>query len=238
MDSLTRSDRILHGSLFCLTFVTGLVDAGSWAAMDHVFTANMTGNIVFLGFALGRVSGLSIGRSSTALAFALAGGFLAGKDDSLLEKQRRNIWLAAAFAIEALLLLGAMTVSWYFIPQGGQQISTAIYGVIALTALGMGMRNGTARKLAVPEMTTTVLTLTVAALAFDFSLTPANNPRWHRRVGSVLMMFSGAFLGVRLLKHSLVLLLGCSAVLTVFCSLAQIYREQTQQEEELHAPQR
>jgi uncharacterized membrane protein YoaK (UPF0700 family) len=238
MDSLTNSERVLYGSLYCLTFVTGLVDAGSWVAMGHVFTANMTGNIVFLGFAIGGVPGLSIARSMTALGFAIAGGFLAGKLDSLLEKRPRNMWLAAAFGIETLLLLSALTVSWYFTPLGGQHIATALYGVIALTALGMGMRNGTVKRLAVPDLTTTVLTLTVAALAFDFSLTPGNNPRWRRRIGSIVLMFSGAFVGVLLLKHSLVLLLGASAVLTAFCSLAQIYREETQHEAALRAPKR
>jgi len=50
-------------------------------------------------------------------------------------------------------------------------------------------------------------------------------------------MFSGAFVGVQLLKHSLALLLGASAILTAFCSLAQVHREETQHEAELHAPQ-
>jgi hypothetical protein len=71
-------------------------------------------------------------------------------------------------------------------------------------------------------------------MAFDFSLTPGNNPRWRRRVGSVLMMLSGAFVGVRLLSHSLVLVLGGSAVLTAFCSLTQVFREETPLEEKLH----
>ena len=238
MDSLTNSERVLYGSLYCLTFVTGLVDAGSYVAMGHVFTANMTGNIVILGFAFGGVPGLSIGRSATALGFALLGGFLAGKLDSLLGNRRRNIWLAAALGIETLLLFGAMTVSWYFEPRGGQHVSTALYGIIALTALGMGMRNGTVRRLAVPELTTTVLTLTVAALAFDFSFTPGSNPRWRRRVGSILLMFSGAFVGVQLLKHSLALLLGASAILAAFCTLAQVYREETQHEANMRTPQR
>jgi uncharacterized membrane protein YoaK (UPF0700 family) len=215
-----------------------LVDAGSYLAMGHVFTANMTGNVVFLGFALGGVPGLSIARSATALGFALAGGLLAGRLDSFFGKRPRNLWLAAAFGIEALLLFGAMTVSWYFDPRGGPHISTGLYGIIALSALGLGVRNGTVRRLAVPELTTTVLTLTIAALGFDFSLTPGSNPRWRRRVGSVLMMFSGAFVGVQLLKHSLALLLGASAVLTASCTLAQIYREETQHEAKLRVPQR
>ncbi len=102
----------------------------------------------------------------------------------------------------------------------------------------MGMRNGSVRRLAVPELTTTVLTLTVAALAFDFSLTPGKNPRRRRRVGSVLVMFSGAFVGVQLLKHSLVLLLGTSAVLTAFCTLAQVCRKETPHEAGLRELQR
>jgi hypothetical protein len=48
------------------------------------------------------------------------------------------------------------------------------------------------------------------------------------------MMLSGAFVGVRLLSHSLVLVLGGSAVLTAFCSLTQVFREETPLEEKLH----
>src|ERR1700761_6937715 len=164
MESLTNSERVLHGSLYCLTFVTGLVDAGSYVAMGHVFTANMTGNIVFMGFACGGVPGLSIERSAIALGFALLGGLLAGKLDSSLERQRRNTWLAVAFGFETVLLFAAMSVSWCFEPHGGDRYPIALYGIIALTALGMGMRIGSVRRAAVPELTTTVLTLTVTAL--------------------------------------------------------------------------
>lgn len=230
MDSLTNSERLLHGSLYCLTFVTGLVDAGSYIAMGHVFTANMTGNIVFLGFAFGGVPGLSIGRSAAALAFALLGSFLAGKLDSWQGNRRRNFWLATALTFETLLLVAATTVSWYFGPRGGQHIPIALYGIISLTALGMGMRNGTIRRLAIPELTTTVLTLTVAALGFDLSRAPGSNPRWRRRVGSIIMMLSGAFIGAQLIRHSLALLLAASAALTGFCVLVQIFREETEQE--------
>jgi hypothetical protein len=47
---------------------TGLVDAVSYIALGHVFTANITGNIVFLGFASADTPGLSVVRSLTALA--------------------------------------------------------------------------------------------------------------------------------------------------------------------------
>src|ERR1700692_3595662 len=60
-------------TLFGLTFVTGLIDAVSVLGLGHVFTANMTGNVVFLGFALGGAPGFSITAS-----FAAVGGFMCG----------------------------------------------------------------------------------------------------------------------------------------------------------------
>jgi uncharacterized membrane protein YoaK (UPF0700 family) len=50
-------------TLLAMTAVSGIVDAVSFIALGHVFTANMTGNIVFLGFAIGGVAGLSMWRS-------------------------------------------------------------------------------------------------------------------------------------------------------------------------------
>ena len=46
--------------LLVMTAVTGVVDAVSFLAMGHVFTANMTGNIVLLGFASAGGAGLSV----------------------------------------------------------------------------------------------------------------------------------------------------------------------------------
>ena len=72
-----NANRVSHGAtpeassalvvaLFGLTFVTGVVDAVSFLGLGHVFTANMTGNVVILAFATARVPGLSIARSLTA----------------------------------------------------------------------------------------------------------------------------------------------------------------------------
>jgi uncharacterized membrane protein YoaK (UPF0700 family) len=48
-----RESRQLVIALLALTFTTGLVDAVSLLGLGRVFTANMTGNVVLLGFALG-----------------------------------------------------------------------------------------------------------------------------------------------------------------------------------------
>ena len=52
---------------------TGLIDAVSILALGHVFVANMTGNIVFIGFAAAGAPGFSLPATLSALA-----GFLLG----------------------------------------------------------------------------------------------------------------------------------------------------------------
>ena len=59
--------------LIVLTLLTGVVDATSYLSLGHVFVANMTGNVVFLGFAIAGAGGLSVASSLIALAAYLAG---------------------------------------------------------------------------------------------------------------------------------------------------------------------
>jgi uncharacterized membrane protein YoaK (UPF0700 family) len=68
-------------------------------------------------------------------------------------------------------------------------------------ALAMGLRNGTVRKLAVPDMTTTVLTGTLSSLASDSWLAGGANPRARRRISAVLAILVGALLGAWLVLH-------------------------------------
>ncbi len=103
--------------LHIATVTTGLIDAISYLGLGHVFTANMTGNVVFLAFA----------------------------------------------------------------------------------------RNVTVRKMAVPDLTTTVVTLTITGLAADSRFAGGTSPRWHRRLLAVALRFLGAARGTLLLRRSLVL---------------------------------
>jgi uncharacterized membrane protein YoaK (UPF0700 family) len=57
--------------LIVLTILTGVVDALAYLRLGHVFVANMTRNVVFLGFAAAGAGGLSVPGSLLALAFAL-----------------------------------------------------------------------------------------------------------------------------------------------------------------------
>ena len=70
---------ILPPLMILLTIVTGIVDAVAYLRLGHVFVANMTGNVVFLGFAAAGASGLSVAGSLLALACFLPGGIAAGR---------------------------------------------------------------------------------------------------------------------------------------------------------------
>jgi uncharacterized membrane protein YoaK (UPF0700 family) len=95
-----------------------------------------------------------------------------------------------------------------------------VYGLIVLTAVAMGFRNAVVRKLAVPDMTTTVLTLTVTGLASDSSLAGGTNPRWKRRLASIVTMFAGAATGAMLLRYGVVAPLAASSFVAVLASIA------------------
>jgi uncharacterized membrane protein YoaK (UPF0700 family) len=92
-----------------------------------------------------------------------------------------------------------------------------LYSIIVLTAFAMGIRNATVRKMAIPDLTTTVLTLTITGLAADSRFAGGTNPRWRRRLLAVLLMFVGVALGTLLLRRSLVLPLATATLLSICC---------------------
>jgi uncharacterized membrane protein YoaK (UPF0700 family) len=212
-------DRLLPVLLLALTAVTGFIDAVSYLALGHVFTANMTGNIVFLGFATAAVPGLSIARSSAALgAFAvgaIGGGLLAARMGGV----GRQRCAGMAFGIESILLVAAAAVA---LGAGNDLLHdpARLYALIALTGLAMGVRNATVRKLAERDLTTTVLTLTITGLAADSSLAGGKNPGWARRASSVGLMFAGALAGAWLLRYSLALPIAVAGAVSGVCALA------------------
>src|SRR5579859_7552391 len=105
---MTAAEKTLPYVLFGMTAVTGLIDAVSFLSLGHVFTANMTGNIVILGFACAGVRELSIVRSLTALCAFLVGAVLGGR---LLSRATADTQIRAAifaFGCEVVFLAAAV----------------------------------------------------------------------------------------------------------------------------------
>src|SRR5947209_12851488 len=68
----------LARALLVMTFTTGLIDAVSYLALGRVFTANMTGNIVLLGFGIAGSGGLPVVAPIISLVTFLLGAGVGG----------------------------------------------------------------------------------------------------------------------------------------------------------------
>lgn len=182
------SSRLLAG-MFMLTFTAGWIDAVSFLGLGRVFVANMTGNVVLLGFALAGASGLSVATSLTALVGFLAGAVASGRLAAHLQGRRRR-WLATALVAETACVGVAAAIA-----VATRGTAGAALAIVAVLAAAMGLQTGTARRLAVPDLTTTVLTMTLAALAVDSRLSGGDNERSLRRITAVVAMLAGALGG-------------------------------------------
>jgi uncharacterized membrane protein YoaK (UPF0700 family) len=219
MASSPTIEKVILYALLGMTVVTGLVDAVSFLSLGRVFTANMTGNIVLLAFATAHVSGLSIARSLTALLAFLVGAVLGGR-----VMARASADAQIRFAVQAFLLEAAFLFAAAFCGIGYRvdslEDSFRPFALIALTALAMGTRNAAVRKLAIPDLTTTVLTLTITGIGADSSLANGTNPRLARRVGSIAAMFLGAALGAVVIRYSISAALGLATAISALCITA------------------
>jgi uncharacterized membrane protein YoaK (UPF0700 family) len=179
--------------LFGLTFVSGLIDAVSFLRLGHVFVANMTGNVVLLGFAIGGAKDISIVGSLIAIFAFVVGAAIGGRLSRRHAESGARL-LAVVTIVKIFLMLGSAAIAWLF---GAD--TTIAYAIIAVLATSMGLQNAAARSLGVPDITTTVITQTLTGIAMDSTLAGGDNVRWRRRVASVVIMFLGALLGALLI---------------------------------------
>jgi uncharacterized membrane protein YoaK (UPF0700 family) len=217
---VTGSGDDRHGPLVPLlmiaTMVTGLVDAISYLVLGHVFVANMTGNVIFLGFAVADAEEFSVPASLVAMAAFLAGAVAGGRLGAVAGKHRARL-LGIATCVN-IVFVGAALVVALAIPRDGDVYR---YALIVLLALAMGMQNATARRLAVPDLTTTVLTLTLTGLAADSTLAGGANPHPGRRLAATLTMFAGAAVGALLVfKATVAAVLALAVVLLGVIAIA------------------
>jgi uncharacterized membrane protein YoaK (UPF0700 family) len=189
-------ERELIAVLLVMTLLSGLIDGVCYLGLGRVFTANMTGNVVVLGFAAAGAPGFSVTASLTSLGLFLVGAVCGGRIASLVSPRSRLLTMAVG--LEAIFVAAAAVVAF-----AAATVSTgwARYTTIAVLAFAMGIRNAVIRRLAVRDMTTTVLTMTLTGLAADSSLAGGRNPAAGRRAGAVLAMLLGAIAGAGLFLH-------------------------------------
>jgi uncharacterized membrane protein YoaK (UPF0700 family) len=184
--------------LVSMTLVTGLVDAFCYLVLGHVFVANMTGNVVFIGFALAGVPGFSVAASLVALA-AFAAGAVAGGRLAARHHDHRGRLHSLAGAVQAAFLVVSVVLA---VAGGGAPAPGYRYTLIVVLGISMGVQNAAARAIAVPDLTTTVLTLTITGIAADSALAGGPGSKAGRRLVPVVTMLAGALLGAVLIRHA------------------------------------
>ncbi|MEJ2869493.1 YoaK family protein [Actinomycetospora sp. OC33-EN08] len=185
----------LPALLLVMTTATGLVDAVSVLGLGRVFVANMTGNVVFLGFAVAGAPGFALAASLAALGGFLVGA-LAGGAVVARRGHRRGHLLRDTALVEVVLMLGAVALLVGVTGASGSALASV---VAALLAVALGLQNAVVRRLAVPDLTTTVLTMTLTGIAAD--VRGAGRPVVTRRVLAVATMFLGALAGALLVDR-------------------------------------
>ncbi len=158
-------------SLAALSFASGSMDVLTYVGIGDVFTSAMTGNSALFAIALGRGELLAASRSMTALAgFALGVAAATILHTAFARDDNQEQGLLALLGLELIFLLVCATV-WNLSasPSGGW----TLYGIVALSALGMGTQAAAAMKLktGVPGISTIVFTTVLVRIVMVWTET-------------------------------------------------------------------
>lgn len=195
--------------LLLLTFATGLIDAISVLVLGHVFVANMTGNVIFLGFWFVPHSGVDLTAALVAFISFVLGAVIGGRFARHLDREVR-VWITAALGSEVLaltilaVLAGAGVLSY---------LGTGRLILIAGLAMVFGAQNVAARRFGIQELSTTVLTATIVGIGSDSRLAGGSGEREKLRFATVLTMCAGAVVGATLSRFVVAPVIGLAAVM-------------------------
>lgn len=185
------SERSTVAALLLLTFATGLADALSILALGHVFVANMTGNVIFLGFWLAPKSSIDLTAVAVALPTFVCSTIVSGR---LVRHfgERTRPWITTVLATEIALLVTLSALAGGGVLRYQDNTKLIMIGLLAVT---FGLQHSSAREFGIRELSTTVLTSTIVSLGVDSRLAGGTGAREKLRYGVVFTMCSGALVG-------------------------------------------
>lgn len=203
------SHRMTVVALLLLTFATGLADAISVLVLGHVFVANMTGNVIFLGFWFAPNSTVDLTAAVVAFPAFVSGTVLGGR---LMRHfgDRARPWLTTALGIEVALLALLSILAGTGVLRYHDGTKLVLIGGMAIA---FGLQHSTARQFGIQELTTTVLTSTIVGLGVDSRLAGGTGMREKLRYTVVVTMCLGAMIGATFTRFAVAPVLGLAAAI-------------------------
>ncbi len=191
------SERSTVTALLLLTFATGIADAISILVLGHVFVANMTGNVIFLGFWLAPRTSIDLTAVVVALPTFVCTTIVSGR---LLRQfgDRTRAWITTVLATEIALLVSLSVLAGAGLLRYHDNTKLIM---IALLAVTFGLQHSSARQFGIQELSTTVLTSTIVSLGVDSHLAGGTGARQKLRFGVVVTMCAGAFFGATMSRY-------------------------------------
>ncbi len=203
------SERLTVTGLLLLTFATGLVDAISVLILGHIFVANMTGNVIFLGFWFVPHSGVDMTAAVVAFVSFLAGTVLGGRFARHLEHDTRR-WVSVALSVECVVLVALSILAGTGVLHYHDNTKLIL---IAGLAIAFGSQNATARQFGIQELSTTVLTSTIVGIGVDSRLAGGTGQREKLRYSVVVTMCAGAVVGATMSRFTVAPVIALAAIL-------------------------
>jgi uncharacterized membrane protein YoaK (UPF0700 family) len=178
-----------------LTLIAGMVDAVAFLGLEQVFAANMTGNVVLLGLGIAGAPTLSIDGPAVALAAFLLGAALVGRVEH--RGRSRHYYVVRLVRIELVVVaIAALLAIGFEADDDARRLL-----IIAILATMMGGRNESIRRIDLPELRTTVLTLAIAGFAAHEAEGTRSRRDW-LRFGGILAMVVGAIASALLVLNT------------------------------------
>ena len=184
-------------ALLLLTFATGLADSISILVLGHVFVANMTGNVIFLGFWLAPRTSIDLTAVVVALPTFVCTTVLSGRLSRHFGERTRP-WITTVLATEIVLLAALSILAGAGVLRYHDDSKLIIIGILAVT---FGLQHSSARQFGIQELSTTVLTSTIVSLGLDSKLAGGTGEREKLRISVVLTMCAGAFIGATMSRY-------------------------------------
>ncbi len=185
-------------ALLVLTVATGAIDAVSYLALDRVFTGNMTGNVLFIGFGLVGVPEVPLLNNLIALLAFMLGAVVGARSTrgaAGRAKLPRSSLVVLLVGTASVLVL---SVVWILVGTPDSLLLIVITGVLALL---LGAQAAAVKHIGIRDLSTVVVTMTMVNLSTESRLAGGRGAAWFRRVAAIVTMGLGALTSAAVTLH-------------------------------------